>query len=146
MKKITITFIFMLLAVLVSTGSTKAESSIFTSASPFDLSNVQENLFNVEPQNRYTLTITNRAKWDITEVYVETSENQRNWGKEWLAGRVLTKDTYIELTNLKPGEYDVRFVDEDDYECILMNIPITKNTSWELTTKWLEDCQAKSSN
>lgn len=144
MKKFALTFIFTLLAVLVSTGNVQAKSSIFAPTTSFDLNNIQPNLFNVEPQNRYTLTITNRARWAITEVYVETSENQRNWGKEWLNGRILEKDTYIDLTNLKPGEYDVRFVDEDGYECFLMNTPITKNTSWELTQKWLDNCQAKS--
>lgn len=134
----------MLLAVLVSTGNVQAESSIFTTTPSFDLNNVEQNVFNNTPQNRYTLTITNRAIWAITEVYVETSENQRNWGKEWLAGRILEKDTFINLTNLRPGEYDVRFVDEDGYECFLLNTPITKNTSWELTQKWLDNCQAKS--
>ncbi len=134
----------MLLAVLVSTGNVQAESSIFTTAPSFDLNNVEQNVFNNTPQNRYTLTITNRAIWAITEVYVETSENQRNWGKEWLDGRILEKDTFINLTGLKAGEYDVRFVDEDGYECFLMNTPITKNTSWELTQKWLDNCQAKS--
>ncbi|CAN5575406.1 hypothetical protein BH10ACI1_BH10ACI1_15140 [soil metagenome] len=141
MKKNTLTFIFMLLAVMVLMGNVQAKSSIFTSASQLELNKIQSNLFKGEPQNRYTLTITNRSKWDITEVYVETSENQRNWGKEWLDGRVLTKDTYIDLTNLKPGEYDVRFVDEGDDECILNNIAITKNTSWAITTQWLEKCE-----
>lgn len=144
MKKLALTFVFTLLAVLVSTGNAQAESSIFTSASPFDLNNVEQNVFNSTPQNRYTLKITNRAVWAITEVYVETSENQKNWGKEWLDGRILEKDTFIDLTGLKPGEYDVRFVDVDGYECFLMNTPITKNTSWELTQKWLDNCQAKS--
>jgi hypothetical protein len=143
MKKNATKIIYLLAVIFAFSFSVNAESSIFTATSNFDLNNFQENLLGVEPQNRYTLTITNRAKWAIYEVYVETSENQRNWGKEWLNGRVLEKDTYIELTNLKPGEYDVRFVDQDDFECILVNIPITKHTSWELTTKWLEDCQSK---
>lgn len=144
MKKFALTFVFMLLAVLVSTGNVQAKSATFAETSPFYLNNIQESFFNIEPQNRYSLRITNRARWAITEVYVETSENQRNWGKEWLAGRILEKDTYIDLTNLKPGEYDVRFVDEDGYECFLLNTPITKNTSWELTQKWLDNCQANS--
>jgi len=144
MKKNTLAFIFVVLAVLVSNGSVQAESSIFNTTAPFDLNNAQPSLFNLEPQNRYTLTITNRAKWTITEVYVETSENKQNWGKEWLNGRLLKKDTFIELTNLRPGEYDVRFVDEDGYECVLMNTAITQNKSWSLTQKWLDDCQARS--
>ena len=145
MKKHILTFVFVMLAVLVSNGSVQAETSIFNSTTAFGLNNIQPDFFfNVEPQNRYTLTITNRAKWSITEVYVETSENQKNWGKEWLNGRILEKDTFIELTNLNPGEYDVRFVDEDGYECLLMNTPITQNKSWSLTQKWLDDCQARS--
>ena len=144
MKKYTLTAIFMFLAVLVSSTNLKAESSIFEANSSFELNSFQQNLLNVEPQNRYTLKITNRAVWAITEVYVETSENQRNWGREWLDGRILLKDTFIDLTGLKPGEYDVRFVDEDGVECFLMNTPITKNTSWELTQRWLDNCQAKS--
>ncbi|MCU1290175.1 MAG: hypothetical protein JWN60_2404 [Acidobacteria bacterium] len=140
MKKNAKTIIFMLAAFLVLAGNVKADSSIFTPAAPFELNDFQENLFDSEPQNRYSLKITNRSKWDIHEVYVETSENTEDWGKEWLSGRVLKRDTFITITNLKPGEYDVRFIDEGNDECILRNIAINKNTSWAITTAWLEKC------
>jgi hypothetical protein len=135
MKKNTATVFFMLLTLFVTCGSAIAAPSWFTqSATP-------ENVITSVLQNRYTLTITNRSKYDIKEVYVETSENQSDWGKEWLAGRILKTDTFIAVDSLKPGEYDVKFIDEDKYECVLHNIAITKNTSWALTTAWLEKCE-----
>ena len=134
----------MLAALFVVSGNAQASSSIFTPAASFEINNLENNLFENALQNRYSLKITNRSQWDIYEVYVESSENTSNWGKEWLAGRVLKTDTFISITNLKPGEYDVRFVDEGNDECILKNIAITKNTSWAITTKWLENCAARS--
>jgi hypothetical protein len=134
-----------LTAIILAAASVSfAESkTAFTQTMPFGLTSTQPNLFADSLQNRYSLTITNRSKWSIYEVYVETSENKENWGKERLAGRVLEKDTYIVVSNLKPGEYDVRFVDEGNDECILENIAITKNTSWEITTRWLEKCATR---
>ena len=114
-----------------------------TRNAPVELSELHSGLLSPKLQNRYSLTITNRSKWDIYEVYVHTSEDKESWGEEQLAGRVLKTDTYIVIASLKPGEYDVKFVDEGNDECILENIAITKNTSWALTTKWLENCATR---
>lgn len=141
MKKYALTFIFTLLAVLVSTANINAASSIFASASPFEIDNLQQNVFNSNPQKRYTLTITNRSKWIVDEVYFESSENQDSWGKDMLGRDTLGTDEYFSITNIVAGNYDVKFVDEEGDECILYDIGITKNTSWELTTKWLEKCE-----
>ncbi len=135
------TFIFTLLTFLVSTGNVKAESPIFPLASSFELNSFQHSLFKSELQKRYTLTITNRSKWVIDEVYVETSENQDDWGEDMLGRDTLGEDEYFTISNLVPGEYDVRFVDEEGDECILKNIAIFENKSWAITTKWLEKCE-----
>ena len=143
MKKHAKTIIFMLLALLLTNANVNANSAVFTQTALFETSNFNESLFNSALQNRYNLKITNRSKWTIYEVYVETSENQSNWGKEKLAGRVLEPNTFIDISNLKPGEYDVRFIGEGGDECILRNIAITKNTSWAITTAWLEKCASQ---
>jgi hypothetical protein len=141
MKKYALTFVFMLLAFLVLTGNVQAKTSVLNYATPFELNDFQQNLFSNESQRRYSLTITNRSAWVIDEVYVETSENQEEWGKDMLGRDRLGENEYFTISNLIPGEYDVKFVDEEGDECILRNIAIFQNKSWAITTKWLESCE-----
>ncbi len=90
--------------------------------------------------NRYSLSITNSSKYDIHRLYMSSSED-RNWGPDQLGDYILKTGQSYTITDIVPGEYDVKFVDEDGDECVLKNIQIFKNTSWELTTKWLTQCE-----
>ncbi|HMF57426.1 MAG TPA: hypothetical protein VK619_13870 [Pyrinomonadaceae bacterium] len=93
-----------------------------------------------EAQRRYTLAITNNSKYDIHRLYLSSSED-RNWGPDQLGEEILKTGQLYTVTNIVPGEYDVKFVDEDGDECVLKNIQIFKNTSWTLTTQWLTRCE-----
>ncbi|HMF57107.1 MAG TPA: hypothetical protein VK619_12265 [Pyrinomonadaceae bacterium] len=91
-------------------------------------------------QRRYALAITNSSKYDIHRIYMSSSED-RSWGPDQLGDYILKTGQSFTINNLVPGEYDVKFVDEDGDECVLKNIQIFKNTSWELTTSWLTRCE-----
>src|SRR3982750_1891905 len=86
--------------------------------------------------NRYALAVTNSSKYDIHRLYLSSSED-RNWGPDQLGDYILKSGQKYTVTDIVPGEYDVKFVDEDGDECVLKNIQIFRNTSWELTTNWL---------
>ncbi|OLE51769.1 MAG: hypothetical protein AUG51_21135 [Acidobacteria bacterium 13_1_20CM_3_53_8] len=93
-----------------------------------------------EAQRRYTLAVANSSKYDIHRLYMSSSED-RNWGPDQLGDYILKSGQSYTISDIVPGEYDVKFVDEDGDECVLKNIQIFKNTSWELTTKWLTQCE-----
>jgi len=46
------------------------------------------------------------------------------------------------LTDIHPGEYDIRFVDEDGDSCTLAKRNIFQDLSWRLTDSWLLNCEA----
>jgi len=97
----------------------------------------------VNAQNRYSLKLQNDSKWDIYSLYVSSSETQQ-WGPDQLGDDTLAAGSSFTLTDLIPGEYDIKFVDEDGDECTLRNIKIFKNESWLLTTPWLARCEGYS--
>lgn len=89
---------------------------------------------------RYSLRIQNDSRYDIHRLYVSRGEEEK-WGPDQLRDNILRSGSSYTLTNIVPGEYDIKFVDEDGDKCILRNIAIFKTTSWVLTTKWLVDCE-----
>ena len=139
MRKNSLFLMILSFVFLFSVGNVKAESSIFaTSASAM---NVFEQSFEANnPQRRYWLKVTNSSRYDIYHMYVSSAENER-WGPDQLADDVLTKGMSYTITDIVPGEYDIKFVDEDGDECTLSDIAIVKNTSWSLTTAWLTKCE-----
>ncbi|HEX8144119.1 MAG TPA: hypothetical protein VF553_16075 [Pyrinomonadaceae bacterium] len=95
----------------------------------------------VEAQGRrYTLRIQNDSRYDIHRLYMSSSE-ERNWGPDQLGRHILATDTAYTITDITPGEYDIKFVDEDGDSCVLKNVAVFKNTNWVLTTDWLTRCE-----
>ena len=64
-----------------------------------------------------------------------------NWGSDQLGNEVLDSGETFALGNIPAGEYDVKFVDEDDDECVLNDIAIINDTEWRLTTSFLLECE-----
>ena len=90
--------------------------------------------------NRYNLTIKNNTDFEIHRIYISTTETTK-WGPDQLGkDYVLANGESFTLKNIMPGEYDIRFVDEDGDECILRNVKIVENRRWSLTTDWLINC------
>ena len=98
----------------------------------------------VNAQDRYSLKIKNSSKYAIFNLYVASSEDEK-WGPDQLRDNTIDLGGTFTLTDLVPGEYDIRFVDENGSECVLKKIGVFKNISWSLTTEWLEKC-VQSSN
>ena len=139
MKKNSLFLMIALLVFVFSVGNVSAKSSIFaTSASEMDV--FGKTLETNNPQRRYWLKVTNSSRYDIYHMYVSSAE-ESNWGPDQLSDDVLTTGTSYTITDIVPGEYDIKFVDEDGDECTLSDIAIVKNTSWSLTTAWLTKCE-----
>ena len=98
----------------------------------------------VNAQDKYSLKLKNSSKYAISRLYVASSDDEK-WGFEQLGKHTIDSGDTFTLTDLLPGEYNIKFVDEKGDECVLKKIGVFKNISWELTTDWLEKCE-KASN
>jgi hypothetical protein len=90
--------------------------------------------------NHYSLTVTNASSYGINRIYLSPSDDN-NWGPDQLGRNVIGAGRTFTLTGIRPGEYDVRFVDEDGDSCILKNQNMFTNISWRLTNTWLLNCE-----
>lgn len=91
-------------------------------------------------QNRYSLKLNNKSKFDIYHLQVSSTEEDE-WGPDQLGDNVLEAGTSFTLTNIKPGEYDIRVIDEDGDKCVLNNVKIFENSQWDITTARLLHCE-----
>lgn len=89
---------------------------------------------------KYSLKIQNDSRYDIYRLFMSESDEEE-WGPDQLQTVVLESGETYTLTDIKPGEYDIKFVDEDGDECVLRDVAIFENTSWVLTTQWLVRCE-----
>jgi hypothetical protein len=92
--------------------------------------------------SRYELTIVNRSVWNISQIYMSSS-NSSQWGSDLLGRTILTQGNRHRITNIGFGEWDIKFVDEDGDACILNRVRVTQNLSWQLTDDWLLKCEAR---
>lgn len=90
--------------------------------------------------SRYRLSITNDSAYNIRELYVSSSE-LTGWGPDLLGSRVLRSGETFTVTDITPGEYDIKFVDKDRDVCILRKVAVFENLSWRLTNAWLLSCE-----
>lgn len=91
--------------------------------------------------NRYRIRINNNSRYDIYRIYVSSAESS-NWGWDLLGKhRILASYDSFTITEIVPGEWDIKFVDQDGDACILRNVRVFENLSWSITTDWLLNCQ-----
>lgn len=91
--------------------------------------------------NRYRIRINNDSRYDIYRIYASSAERP-GWGGDLLGRhRILASDDSFTITDIVPGEWDIKFVDEDGDECTLRNVQVFENLTWSITTNWLVRCQ-----
>jgi len=90
--------------------------------------------------NTLTLTLQNNSGYDIYEVHM-SSVFDGSWERDLLGRHVLSTGNSFEITNIVPGRYDIKVVDEDGDSCILQQVPVYQDRSWNLTPLGLVGCQ-----
>jgi len=90
--------------------------------------------------SRYQLRITNDSEYDIYKVHMSSSEVTQ-WGQDYLGDRIMHSGDTLTLSDIAPGEYDVKFLDEDGDACVLSKVKMFENQSWSITTDWLLRCE-----
>jgi hypothetical protein len=91
-------------------------------------------------QNRYSLKVMNRSKFDIYHLYMSSTEEDA-WGPDQLGDDVLSAGGTHTITNIKPGEYDIKVVDEDGDKCVLNAVKMFEDKQWDITTAALLKCE-----
>jgi hypothetical protein len=79
---------------------------------------------------------------DFTGVYLAPAGTQ-NWGpNQALNDKDKSLDTgeRLTLTNLSPGRFSVKLVDRAGRTCVLQNIDLTRDSSFEIRDGQLSDC------
>jgi hypothetical protein len=85
----------------------------------------------------------NKSSFDIYEIYFSPA-NEEEWGEDYLGEDILTHGDSLTFTDVMQGRWDVRLIDEDDARCVLRNVYIKEDDTWEITDEELMICQINS--
>jgi hypothetical protein len=83
------------------------------------------------------------TKTDFHGVYLAPAGTQ-NWGSNQALNdkdRALDTSERLALTGLQPGRYDVKVVDKRGRACVVKNVDLTKERSFEIRDTDLNDCR-----
>jgi hypothetical protein len=90
--------------------------------------------------NHYSLKLSNASSFAIDRMFLSPSDGTV-WGPDQLGSHVIGAGETFTLTGIRPGEYNIKFVDEDGDSCVLKNQNMFTNLSWRLTNSWLINCE-----
>ena len=90
--------------------------------------------------SRYALTIRNYSRYRIDRLYLSTSD-ENSWGPDQLGQNVINANSAFTLTNIRPGEYDIKIVDRSGDGCTIRRVSVFEDKVWTLTTASLLQCQ-----
>ncbi|CAI8816452.1 DUF2574 family protein [Pseudomonas sp. IT-P12] len=78
-----------------------------------------------------TIKIENKTSLEIHEVYFAPSIDG-DWGDDRLGDYILEPGNQLTLTDIAPGKWKLRLIDEDEDECILKDQKIVLSTSFDI--------------
>jgi hypothetical protein len=85
-------------------------------------------------------TFVNQSSWTIRYLHMSSSSVQ-DWGPDRLGSSVLPTGRSFTVYGLRPGNYDIKTIDEDGDQCIRMRVPVFRNTRWVMTSDSLLACE-----
>jgi hypothetical protein len=100
--------------------------------------------FSAVAQNRYLIKFRNNSRWDIRRIYLSTTETNK-WGQDQLGAETLRSGGTFTLNDIRPGEYDLMLIDEDNDKCVMRNIKLFESKELTISSDWLVACQKSSS-
>jgi hypothetical protein len=95
----------------------------------------------VAAQSRHYLQMENNTGYDVYRLYF-SSANSNRWGDDMLGPvRIFRDGSRFTITGIAPGSYDLKFVDQDNDVCVVRNVTIYQDLSWDLSEGWLVSCE-----
>ena len=90
-----------------------------------------------------TIQIQNQSSWDTHEIYFAPSSHD-DWGDDHLGKQVLKSGMTLSLSDVEPGLWGVRLVDDDEDECVVGAQQISASQTFVIDNEDLLNCQANS--
>ena len=70
-----------------------------------------------------------------------SSVNDHSWERDLLGPRVLNDGYSFSVTDIAPGLYDIRVIDEDRDSCVINGVRVYHDLTWNLTSLELGGCE-----
>ena len=96
----------------------------------------------VAAQSNYYLNfrMENNTGYNIDQVHL-SSVSDSSFERDLLGNGVFYNGTSFTITQITPGQYDMKLVDQDADVCVVHDVAIYSNTDWNLTQQWLLNCE-----
>lgn len=86
--------------------------------------------------------VTNNSYWTIDQMYLSPTSNDA-WGDDQLESEIIPSYSKYELKAVPCDVYDIKFLDEDGDECILVGVEICNDHPVEITNKNIAKCNSQ---
>jgi hypothetical protein len=88
-----------------------------------------------------TVRILNQTSWDIHHFFLSPTD-VNDWGPDQLDEQVLESGSSFTLTDIDCDLWDVRLVDEDGDECIVVGVALCdEDAVWTISDDDLLECE-----
>jgi hypothetical protein len=84
--------------------------------------------------------VENNSGFDIYEIQM-SSISDASWERDLLGSRILYNGNSFTVTDITPGLYDIRVVDEDNDASIVNRVRVYEDMTWTLTPLGLVGCE-----
>jgi hypothetical protein len=91
-------------------------------------------------QTRHTLTVDNNSGIAIYHVQM-SSTRDRSWERDLLGSGILYDGNSFTVTDITPGYYDIKVVDQDGDACVVNSVSVFNDMEWNLTPFRLVGCE-----
>jgi hypothetical protein len=98
----------------------------------------------VAPVSAADLVIVNEAYFSIIHQLYIAPAKSNNWGENKLQTKKVARTERFTISNIAPGMYDLKVVDDDDHTCVFPDINMDQNKEWKLTDNAMIACVFKS--
>jgi hypothetical protein len=90
------------------------------------------------------LVIVNDAYFSIIhQVYIAPAKSN-NWSENKVQGGKIARTERFTISNIAPGVYDLKVIDDDNDTCVFTDINIDQTKEWKLTDTAMTGCVFKS--
>ena len=87
-----------------------------------------------------TVTIRNNSAWELDHFYM-SPHDQDAWGPDQLGDEIISNGESFTLTNIPCDAYDLKLVDEDGDQCVVMDIDVcNEDLEWVIDQSVLANC------
>jgi hypothetical protein len=91
-------------------------------------------------QSWHTVRVENQSHYDVHKMYLSPASS-RSWGPDLLGRYTLDSGFVFNTPAMPDGRYDLKLVDEDGDVCVVGGLAIYGNTNWQITDRWLLNCE-----